>query len=183
MTESISPEHLAAAVDGLENRSSLEPQYILTRIRSQVLAFPFKWVAELMMVDQAHLLALPFYPAAVMGVTYYQGHLVPLLSTAMLLSEDLGTYRYRLVKGQLMVIRLGSLARQLTGVGLVVDNVQGRIRGSELAVASNATLFTIDLVPPEIWVAHTQVVANTSHNRDYSEGSDSQDPSLAHANV
>jgi chemotaxis signal transduction protein len=97
-------------------------RYILTSLDEQILVFPDAYVSEVLLIDRASILSLPFYNPAVLGVVHKQGRIIPLL----LLRQALGE-RTVLIPETLTVVHLTDLAPELEGVGLIVDKLIGSV--------------------------------------------------------
>ncbi|CAN1209243.1 hypothetical protein TUMEXPCC7403_03405 [Tumidithrix helvetica PCC 7403] len=97
-------------------------RYVLTSLGEQTLVFPDAFVREVLLIDRASILALPFYNPAVLGIVHRQGAVIPLL----LLRQALGQPKI-LVPETLTVIHLTDLAQAIEGVGLVVDKLVGSV--------------------------------------------------------
>jgi chemotaxis signal transduction protein len=116
-------------------------RFILTQLERLTLVFPGTLVAETLLVDRSQILPLPFYPPVVLGCIHHAGQLVPLVATDRLLGIAPG-----LMREQLAVVRLGNLAKQFAGVGLIVE----RFTGSKTSEQLPSALFNSEIYFPAI---------------------------------
>ncbi|MEE3716004.1 chemotaxis protein CheW [Tumidithrix elongata RA019] len=101
-------------------------RYILTNLGEQTLVFPDAFVREVLLIDRASILSLPFYNPAVLGVVHKHGTVIPLL----LLRQALGEPKV-LVPETLTVIHVTNLAQEIEGVGLIVDKLVGSVTSEQ----------------------------------------------------
>lgn len=106
---------------------------IQTRIGGKVVAFPHTWVSEILLLPQAQVLALPFYPAPLLGVIHHQGVVVPILLGQMLLqSADESFSQATTLPETLTILRLSPTVPQAAGVGIVIDQLLGQTSDGSL---------------------------------------------------
>jgi chemotaxis signal transduction protein len=133
---------------GTELGQAREVRHILTQVGEKKLAFPAAWVSEVMRVEQASILPLPFYSIIIFGVVNHQGEIVPLIaaqSAVFKLAERPG-------RETLTAIRLSQAAASLAGVAIVVDQVVGSISAEQIsAQRSEIRLFQPQDIPDHIW--------------------------------
>lgn len=124
--------------------SSWQENYIITGLGSKSLAFPARWVDDILVIERSQILPLPFYDSQVVGMLHHQGKLVPLV-----LAGKLGKDQNRwLLKRNLVVVRLNENITNLAGVGVVVERVIKSMRPEEL---TDENLFQQALIPQTIW--------------------------------
>jgi chemotaxis signal transduction protein len=125
-----------------------ESRHILTQVGEQKLAFPPAWVLEVMRVEQAGILPLPFYNATILGVVNHQGEIVPLIAAQSAVFKQ----AERPMRETLMAIRLSQAAGSFAGIALVVDQLIGSISSEQLsAQRSEIRLFQPQDIPNHIW--------------------------------
>lgn len=129
----------------------LQKRYILSRVGNQQLAFPAQWVAEIILIERAQILNLPFYNRILLGVIHHQGNIVPLISSHILLSEKLSLdVRFRGTQEKLTVICLSQVVNNLAGVGVVVEQVVGSFVTEK---SPEQHIFQLSDLPTHIWQA------------------------------
>lgn len=129
----------------------LQKRYILSRVGNQQLVFSAQWVAEIMLIERAQILNLPFYNRILLGVIHHQGNIVPLISSHILLSEKLGLdVRFRGMQEKLTVICLSQAVNNLAGVGVVVEQVVGSFVTEK---SPQQHIFQPSDLPTHIWQA------------------------------
>ncbi len=129
-------------------------RYILTSLGEQTLVFGDVFVSEIILVERAYLLPLPFYTPALLGVIHRQGEIVSLTSLRRLLSDP-----NDLIPEKLTVVLLSKVAQDLAGVGLVVDKVQSSVSSEQYAKLRHQDLTTpylqledlLPRIPAYIW--------------------------------
>ncbi len=137
-------------------------RFVLTQVGACRLVIPFEWVAEIMILDRAAVLPLPFYATAIMGVIYHNGQVIPLVAMDQILGET-----SRGATSTLTAVRLDSKLKALANVGLVVDKALGSRRADQLPSSflgsepieptgltpdpSTFRLFNFDLIDPILW--------------------------------
>ena len=135
---------------------SFQGRYILTLVGHQKIAFPSQWVAEIILIERSQILNLPFYDSRLLGVVHHHGSIIPLVT---LQNFNPMSQRSR-IQETLTVIRLSQLIDELSGVGLIVDQVIGSISSEQLSAndpktraSSNAQieLFKPEKISPSIW--------------------------------
>lgn len=155
----------AELLDAKLNSVSFFPQhrYLMTQIGQQQLAFPLQWVSELILVEQSHILPLPFYDPTLIGVLHYRGDIVPLIMVPLASkTETTAAIQHLRIKRTLTAVRLNQAVGKLAGVGLIVDRVIERIASrsvleqsletAETAVEiSQVRIFRLEDIPPMIW--------------------------------
>lgn len=107
----------------------LQKRYLLTCVGEQSLAFPAHWVTDILVVERAQVLALPFYNSEVLGVVHYQGKIVPLVSAHFIFTKQ-----QQVMKQTLMAVRLGEHLKALAGVGVVVERLVASLIAEQLTV-------------------------------------------------
>lgn len=136
---------------------STAARLILTRVADVMLAFPTTWVSEIFQADRKQVLPMPFYSALVLGVLHYNSQVVPLVLGDRLLGNP-GV----MLKETLTVIQLGRAAGELTGVGIVVEQLLGSNQSNEIdfedltggtatAAKGQTIIFNTDLMPETLW--------------------------------
>jgi chemotaxis signal transduction protein len=130
---------------------SWQDRYILTQVGQQRLAFLSSLVTEILVIERSHILALPFYDPAVLGVVHQRGNVIPLIHL-----QSLGTAKgnhsalfHR--RETLTVVRLNQLASNLGGVGIVIDQIMNSISHDQLSSNSSIALFQPEEIPPRLW--------------------------------
>jgi chemotaxis signal transduction protein len=121
-----SPEAIAQDTASIQSEEK-QQRYILAQIEQLTLAFELTLVAEIPIVERAQILALPFYPPAVIGVLHHAGRIVPLVSLRQVLGIPTG-----FVAERLTVVQLSAAAAEQAGLGLVVDRTMGLRSHSQL---------------------------------------------------
>jgi chemotaxis signal transduction protein len=121
---------------------SLRDRYLIAQVGRQKLAFPAYWVKDILIVERSQLLALPFYDPILLGVIYHQNQIVPLVSAKKILAED------NLWQQTLTAVRLGEMAGNLNGVGVVVNRMTGSLTEAEL---SHERRFEVADLDDRIW--------------------------------
>jgi chemotaxis signal transduction protein len=122
----------------------LGKRFILAQVAARTLAIPAIWVIEILRVEKVKILNLPFYDRLMLGVTHHHGHILPLLSTHLLIDQpalDLPEIS--------TVVRLGSATDEVIKVGLVIDRAIGSISQSEIPAA--AVIFDPQMIQSNIW--------------------------------
>jgi chemotaxis signal transduction protein len=107
-------------------------RFILGKLEQLILVFPSALVAEILLIERSQILSLPFYNPTILGCIHQGGQIVPLIA-----SHQLFGIQITLREEVLTVVRLGESAKNLAGVGLIVD----RIMGSQ----------TEEQLPPEVF--------------------------------
>jgi chemotaxis signal transduction protein len=82
----------------------LADRYILTQVERLTLVFPAVWVAEIIRLDRAQVLDLPFYDPLLVGIVNHNARITPLIAAAKLLE----TVEVFSLKERLMVVRLNA---------------------------------------------------------------------------
>jgi len=106
-------------------------RYIVTKVGEKAITFPDLLVAEIMIIERASILPLPFYKPAIIGVIHHQANVIPLLLLRLLVGEQRS-----LLTESLTVIKLSEIAnnlnnQHLAGTGIIVDRVVGSLTISE----------------------------------------------------
>lgn len=114
-------------IDIAPTDSLSESRFILAKLGDITLVFPTNMVTEILVVERAQLLPLPFYDQVILGCIHHAGKVVPLMATDHLLHTDRSG-----LQEQFTVIYLSQAAEQLSGVGLTVDRVLGSKPASQL---------------------------------------------------
>ncbi len=130
-------------------QTALADRFILTEVERLTLVFPAVWVAEILRLDRAQILDLPFYNPLLAGIVNYNGQITPLIAAARLL--DLATASLR---ERLLVVRLNRTAGKLATVGIIVDRAIGSSTRSQLP----ANLFAADPSPAEMRLIDPELV-------------------------
>lgn len=130
---------------------SLQTRYIITRLGNQQLVFPAQWVDEIMLIERAQILSLPFYNSSILGVVHHQGSIIPLVTIQLLnnVGQEQITQQHR-IQEKLTAIRLSQSISELSGVGLIVDQVIGSISHEQL-LANNQEATTASNLPVEVF--------------------------------
>jgi hypothetical protein len=133
--------------------SGLEHRFILTQVERLTLVFPATWVAEILRIDRAQILDLPFYDPLMVGIANYNGQITPLIAAARLLEIKNFSLPERLV-----VVRLNQAAGKLENVGLIVDRAIGSRMREELPPdlftsehSGEMVMMRSHLVPTSLW--------------------------------
>lgn len=141
--------------------TALGQRLVLAQVEVFTLAIPAAWVSEIARFEPSQMLELPFYRPPLMGLMHQGGKVVPLVSAAQLLQQEL-----QLRQERPTVIRLGEAAESLNQVGIVVDKILGSTAHSEVPAtlfepvdisalsAEQMILLRQDWFPPEIWRPH-----------------------------
>lgn len=135
---------------------SFQGRYILTQVGHQKIGFPSQWVAEIILIERSQILNLPFYDSRLLGVVHHQGSIIPLVTF------QVGNPVSQQARNQetLTAIRLSKLVSELSGVGLIVDQVIGSISQEQLSAndqkvtkSSNSPIeiFQPEKILPSIW--------------------------------
>lgn len=139
---------------GSNQSEEKQPRYILAGVEQFTFVFPLTLVTEIPIVERSQILAMPFYPPAVMGVLHHAGHIVPLVSLRQILGITKGFATERLT-----VVQLSAAAGEQAGLGLVIDRTMGMRSHSQLppdlfdAAQSNSEP-NLRLFRPEILANH-----------------------------
>lgn len=140
---------------------SFQRRCILTQIGEQKISFPSQWVAEIMLIERSQILNIPFYDSRLLGMVHHQGNIIPLvtLQLANPVSQERLIQRQR-IQDKLIAIRLSSSVSELSGVGLIVDQVIGSISQEQLLLNQQPTtessndsieMFQPERIPQVIW--------------------------------
>ncbi|HEY9833049.1 MAG TPA: chemotaxis protein CheW [Stenomitos sp.] len=140
---------------------SFQRRCILTQIGEQKISFPSQWVAEIMLIERSQILNIPFYDSRLLGMVHHQGNIIPLvtLQLANPVSQERLIQRQR-IQDKLTAIRLSSSVSELSGVGLIVDQVIGSISQEQLLLNQQPTtessndsieMFQPERIPQVIW--------------------------------
>lgn len=134
--------------------SDLEHRFILTQVERLTLVFPANWVAEILRIDRAQILDLPFYDPLLVGIANYNGQITPLIAAARLLEE---VENFALPERSI-VVRLNQAAGELGNVGLIVDRAIKSSMRKELPTelftayrAGEMVMMRSQLVPSSLW--------------------------------
>ena len=123
---------------------NLQNRYLIAFSKSKSLAFPAYLVQDILTVERAQILVLPFYSSACLGVVHYQNKIVPLIA----IEQILGIAENTLLQSTLTAVRLNHSAEHLAGVALVVERMEKSLTAEEL---SQEHKFQLTDVPAEIW--------------------------------
>lgn len=140
---------------------SFQRRCILTQIGEQKISFPSQWVAEIMLIERSQILNIPFYDSRLLGMVHHQGNIIPLvtLQLANPVTQERLIQRQR-IQDKLIAIRLSSSVSELSGVGLIVDQVIGSISQEQLLLNQQPTtelsnnsieMFQPERIPQVIW--------------------------------
>jgi chemotaxis signal transduction protein len=138
----------------IATQTSLADRFISTAVERLTLVFPAVWVAEILRIDRAQILDLPFYDPLLMGVIHQNGAIVPLVAGTRLLNiEQFG------VRERAIVVKLNENAGSLANIGIVVDRAIGTSNRADLppdlftATATDGSMLMMrpDLIPPSLW--------------------------------
>lgn len=102
-------------------------RYILARLEALTLAVPLAWASEILVVDRALVMHLPFYDRALLGIARHGGALVPLVSLKQLLGMPEGT-----ISETFQAVRLGAKSEEFAGTAIAVDAAIGSCSEDEL---------------------------------------------------
>ena len=135
-------------------QTALADRFILTEVERLTLVFPAIWVAEILRLDRAQILDLPFYNPLLVGIINHNGQITPLIAAARLLDLAPASLHERL-----LVVRLDRTAGKLANIGVIVDRAIGSSTRAKLpadlfaADPSYAEMRLIDpeLVPSDLW--------------------------------
>jgi chemotaxis signal transduction protein len=102
-------------------------RYIVAKVGDRLVTFPDILVSEIIILDRNAILALPFYEAAIIGITHHQATVMPLLLLRVLMGEQ-----RTLITESLTVVRISKIANELGDknlgeVGIIVDRVIGSL--------------------------------------------------------
>ncbi|MBD3886779.1 hypothetical protein IFO70_34615 [Phormidium tenue FACHB-886] len=147
---------------GFNTRQDAEPKlltsppqhrYLIAQIGQQQLAFPLQWVSELILVEQSHILSLPFYDPMLLGVLQYKGDIVPLVAAPLESRAETAAAAQRLkMKHTLTAVRLNQTANKLAGVGVTVDRVVERfVSAPQTELPAQVRVFQLEDVPSALW--------------------------------
>ena len=135
--------------------AALCDRFLLTQVGQTILVLPSVWVAEIVRIERAQVLKLPFYSSRIAGIVHHSGSLVPLVSTHRLLQNEAPGLR-----DLFLMVRLSSAAGSLANIGLTLDSALGSKTRSELPpelfqspqVTNAATvLLSQDWFPCDLW--------------------------------
>jgi chemotaxis signal transduction protein len=130
---------------------------ILARVGSKTFAFSHNWVTDILLLPQAQILALPFYPATILGVIHHQGMALPVVLGQKLLNPE--DSRATALPETLTILRLNATvlsAQTGSGIGLVVDQIMGQ-QTTNAAASTNfiapteAIKFQPEMLPAHLW--------------------------------
>lgn len=123
-------------------------RFILGRIEQLTYVFPSTLVAEVLLVERSHILALPFYDPAVLGIIHHTGQILPLISMRQIVKIAASPLSVE----SMTVIRLSQTAEEIAGIGLVIDRVVGSVNAEQLSESgSQMKLFQIEDIRKQIW--------------------------------
>jgi len=100
-------------------------RYIVAKVGDRLVTFPDILVSEIIILDRNAILALPFYGAAIIGITHHQATVMPLLLLRVLMGEQ-----RTLITESLTVVRISKNelgGKNLGEVGIIVDRVIGSL--------------------------------------------------------
>jgi chemotaxis signal transduction protein len=154
---------MTAIVSAEIDSTPIDERFILAQVDRVTLVFPASWVVEILRLNRAHILDLPFYDPMLLGVIHHNGNVLPLVSAYRLF--DLSQLALREI---LTVVRLDRAAGNLANVGLVVDRAIGSKNRRDLpaslfdagATTSSASiqgkmvLCQAELFPSHLWHPH-----------------------------
>ena len=111
----------------LEQLVAPNNRYIVAKVGDRLVTFPDILVSEIVILDRSAILALPFYEAAIIGITHHQATVMPLLLLRVLMGEQrtLVTESVTVVRISKIVDELGE--KNLGEVGIIVDRVIGSL--------------------------------------------------------
>ena len=128
----------------LESTSS-ESQYILAEVGTHRIAFPAELVAGIVLAERSHILSMPFYHEAMLGVVHHQGQLVALMMLQQLLEDSPSPSREVFNAVQL------SESTGASGLGLIVDQLLGNCNEDQVSNDDSISRFQPSLLRPELW--------------------------------
>jgi chemotaxis signal transduction protein len=145
---------VATQTPPIASQTLLADRFISTAIDRRTLVFPAVWVAEILRIDRAQILDLPFYDPVLMGIIHHNGAIVPLVAGTRLLNIEQFGARERAV-----VVKLNEAAGSLANIGIVVDRAIGTSNRADLppdlftATATDGMMLMMrpDLIPPGLW--------------------------------
>lgn len=120
-------------------------QYILTQVGTRRLAFPSTSVSGILLVERSHVLALPFYQKALLGIVHHQGQLVALVVLQQVLEGSAGQAREVFNAVQL------SENTSAPGLGLVIDRLLGTCNEEQISSSDDVEAFQPQLLEPTLW--------------------------------
>ena len=125
-------------------------RYLVGSVGQQSLAFPESWVSNIVAVERAQVLPLPFYSPGVVGIIAHQGKMMPLLSARAFYSE-LPPLNWN--QPTLMAVRLGKSLPELAGVGVTVERIVHSVTASQLTTERivNLSKLPVSLWQPQRW--------------------------------
>lgn len=129
---------------------SLQNRYILTSFKDREIAFLSELVSEIIVIEKRQILNLPMYDRTLLGIVHHQGNIVPLIIS----NFQYQTVESKLLKETLIAIRLGRLAKNLEGVGVIVDLILGSISKEQISQPeSKIQIWQPENIEPQIWQA------------------------------
>ena len=120
-------------------------QYILTHVGTRRLAFPSASVSGILLVERSHVLALPFYQKALLGIVHHQGQLVALVALQQVLEGSSGQAREVFNAVQL------SENTSAPGLGLVIDRLLGTCSDDQVSSDDDIEAFQPQFLEPTLW--------------------------------
>ncbi len=120
-------------------------RYVLAGVGDICLACPDVFVVEILIVDRAELLPVPFFDSALLGLVHQQSEIIPLISLQRVLFGNKSDKI--LVPEKIIVVRLSEELEEIAGTGLVIDRVIGSVSAEEYATQSATQTRLEDIVP------------------------------------
>lgn len=134
-----------------------EQRFTLAQVDRLTLVFPSVMVAEILAIDRSQILALPFYPQAVLGCIHNASRIIPLVSIHQIIGVKVGP-----IKESLTVVRLSNVAEAIAGIGIVVDRVLGSRKQEQLPPDLFSTNLSIDSEEAgiKVWLFRPEVLSS-----------------------
>jgi chemotaxis signal transduction protein len=137
--------------DPIQAPDSWQDRYILTQVGQQQLAFLSSLVTEILVIERSHILTLPFYDPAILGLVHQRGSIIPLINLHSLRTAKGNHVAPFHRRESLTAVRLNSLASTLGDIGIVIDQVLNSISSDQLSIDSSIDLFQPEEIPPSLW--------------------------------
>jgi chemotaxis signal transduction protein len=130
----------------MENTTlSLNERYLITLVGQEKLAFPAHWLKEILIIERKKILVLPFYNSLLLGVINHHNQIIPLISVAAILGQQV---KSDLFPQNLITLRFNESVEKLGGVGVVVDELKGNLTEAEL---DQERILQFSNLPSDIW--------------------------------
>ena len=135
-----------------------ETNFILTKLADLTVVFPTSLVSEILIIDPAKILPLPFYDHAVCGCVHQAGRTIPLIALGSIFGLETRP------NGQnLTAVCLSETAGEMAGTGLVIERLLGSQTKAQLPLElfepesaaesshPNMRLFQPGLLSTQLW--------------------------------